>query len=101
MTKIKYNGSTIASLDNGQTATLACSGKKMKSDIVITAPENIIVTNSPLPIEVGSEIEMNALLYSGEVGGVYKYVGDSSGTYEKYALYVLEEEGLHSGGSNE
>lgn len=45
--------------------------------------------DSPLPIEVASEIEMNALLYSGEVGGVYKYTG-TTGTYENGALYVLE-----------
>lgn len=47
-------------------------------------------TDSAVPIEVSSEIEMNALLSSGEVGGVYKYVGESSSTYEYGALYVLE-----------
>lgn len=88
---IKYNGSTIASLESGQTATLACSGKKMKSDIVVTAPEAEGGTDSPLPIEVSTEAEMTALLESGEVGGVYKYTG-TTGTYEKGALYVLEGE---------
>lgn len=34
-TEIKYNGSTIASLETGQTATLECAGKKMTGDIVI------------------------------------------------------------------
>lgn len=33
--KITYNGSTIATLCNGQTATLKCEGMKMLSDIVI------------------------------------------------------------------
>lgn len=45
--------------------------------------------DSPLPIEVASEIAMNALLSSGTVGGVYKYTG-TTGTYENGALYVLE-----------
>ena len=45
--------------------------------------------DSALPIEVSSEIEMNALLSSGTVGGVYKYTG-TTGTYENGALYVLE-----------
>lgn len=46
-------------------------------------------TDSALPIEVATEMEMSALLSSGEVGGVYKYVGET-GTYENGALYVLE-----------
>lgn len=33
--KITYNGSTIATLCNGQTATLKCEGMKMLTDIVI------------------------------------------------------------------
>lgn len=50
-------------------------------------------TDSALPIEVSSEIEMTALLSSGTVGGVYKYTG-TTGTYENGALYVLEEEAV-------
>lgn len=46
-------------------------------------------TDSAVPIEVSSETEMNALLSSGTVGGVYKYTG-TTGTYENGALYVLE-----------
>lgn len=34
-TKIAYNGNEIASLESGQTATMSCSGKKMKTDIVV------------------------------------------------------------------
>lgn len=41
MTKIEYNSATIASLENGQTVTLACSGKVMKSNIVVTAPDAV------------------------------------------------------------
>lgn len=47
-------------------------------------------TDSPLPIEVSTEAEMTALLGSGEIGGIYKYTGET-GTYENGALYVLEE----------
>lgn len=37
--EIKYNGLTIANLEGGQTATLPCNGKKMKSDLTVIAPE--------------------------------------------------------------
>lgn len=37
-TVIKYNSNVIASLEAGKIATLPCKGKKMKSDIVVTAP---------------------------------------------------------------
>ena len=50
-----------------------------------------VVEDSPLPIKVGSEIEMNALLTNGTVGGVYQYTG-TTGTYENGALYVLEND---------
>lgn len=36
-TEIIYNGSVIASLDGGETATLACVGKVMESNVVVTA----------------------------------------------------------------
>ena len=48
--------------------------------------------DSPLPIEVSTEAEMTALLESGEVGGVYKYTGETTVTYENGALYVIEED---------
>jgi hypothetical protein len=38
-TKIKYNGSVVATVEGGNTATLPIKDKKMKSDIVITVPE--------------------------------------------------------------
>lgn len=50
---------------------------------------NVEAEDSALPIEVSTEAEMTALLESGEVGGVYKYTGET-GTYENGALYVLE-----------
>ena len=92
---VKYNGSVVATIPNGNTATLPIADKKMKTDIVITVPEGEGGgTDSPLPIEVSTEAEMTELLTSGEVGGVYKYTG-TTGTYENGALYVLEESGFN------
>ena len=36
---ITYNGSTIATLDGGQSATLKCKGMKMESDVVVEVAE--------------------------------------------------------------
>lgn len=83
-----YKDALSASLVGGDTATLPIASKKMKSDIKITVPESAF---SNIPTEVSTEAEMTALLTSGEVGGVYKYTGET-GTYENGALYVLEEE---------
>lgn len=52
---------------------------------------NVPNIDSHLPIEVATEVEMNALLETAEIGAVYKYTGES-GTYENGALYVVEEE---------
>ena len=38
-TEIKYNGSTIASLEAGQTVRLNCEGKKMADDVHIIIPK--------------------------------------------------------------
>lgn len=84
-----YNDALSASLVGGDTATLPIASKKMKSDIKIAVPESAF---SPLPTEVSTEAEMTALLESGEVGGVYKYVGETTDTYENGSLYVLTEE---------
>lgn len=51
--------------------------------------EEIVGEDSPLPIEVSTEVEMNALLSTAEVGSIYKYTG-TTGTYENGALYVVE-----------
>lgn len=91
---ITYNENVIASLGAGQTATLQCNGKKMTSDIIVTAPEvaEPEITDSPLPIEITSADEMTALLSTAEVGSVYKYTGETTDTYENGALYVVGEE---------
>lgn len=86
-TKIEYNNKTIATLSAGQMATLACSGKKMKSDISVTTDESCV------PIEISTESEMSALLTAENVGKIYKYTGQT-GTYENGALYVVESDGI-------
>lgn len=49
------------------------------------------VVDSPLPIEISTEAEMTALLESAAVGSVYKYVGETTDTYENGVLYLVEE----------
>lgn len=88
-TKIEYNDSIVAVVEGGNTATLPVKDRKMSTDILITVPK-VKDEDSALPIEVSTEAEMTALLTSGEVGGVYKYIG-TTGTYENGALYMLEE----------
>lgn len=88
-TKITYNGKTTE-LADGYIATLPCKDLKMETDVVVEAPEPAEISDSPLPTEVSTEAEMTALLESGEVGGVYKYTGETTDTYENGALYVLE-----------
>lgn len=44
--EIKYNGSVIATFEEGQTATIACAGKLMKSDVVVTADSGNVETCS-------------------------------------------------------
>lgn len=87
MVEIKYNNSTIATVEGGQVATLACNGKEMESDLEIIASQ---VANSPLPIEVTIEAEMTALLEAPVIGGIYKYTG-TTGAYENGAIYVIEK----------
>lgn len=37
---ITYNGNSIASLEGGKTAIIKCAGKKMKTDLMVIAPES-------------------------------------------------------------
>ena len=89
---IEYNGSTIAELNAGETATLSCKDMKMESDVVVKVNEGGSgeTEDSPLPVEVATESEMTALLETAPLGSVYKYVGES-GTYENGELYILRE----------
>lgn len=50
---------------------------------------------SGLPIEVNSEALMTTILNSAtaeSVGAIYKYIGETTSTYEYGALYIIEEE---------
>ena len=44
------------------------------------------------PIEISTEAAMNAVLEGAQVGAIFKYVGETTSTYENGALYVVEEE---------
>lgn len=48
--------------------------------------------DSALPIEVSTEAYMNALLETGEDGGVYKYTGETTADYENGAVYILSKQ---------
>lgn len=53
----------------------------------------INVNNKGIPIEVGTAAEMKNILdtaTSADNGKVYKYVGDTTSSYDKNAYYVLE-----------
>lgn len=54
----------------------------------------IEIPDSAIPIEVATEEEMTAILSSGNVGGVYKYVGETGEVYANGEMYVLEEDAL-------
>lgn len=47
-------------------------------------------SGSSLPIEISTEAEMTALLETAPIGAVYKYVGESTDTYENGGLYIVE-----------
>lgn len=47
--------------------------------------------DSPLPIEISTEAEMSALLDTAPVGAIYKYVGETTDTYENGTKYELCE----------
>jgi hypothetical protein len=48
---IKYNGSTIASVDGGGSVTLATQGKYMSSNLIVEAAEGGGVVTRPVTIE--------------------------------------------------
>lgn len=83
--KISYGETILASLTSGQQARLCCSDRRMTADVIIEAD----FADSPLPLEIGTEAEMTALLTIGEIGAVYKYTGET-GIYENGSLYILE-----------
>ena len=45
--------------------------------------------NASSSIEIGTEVQMTALLETAEVGSIYKYTG-TTGIYENGALYIVE-----------
>ena len=51
MIDISYNGNSIASLEDGKTAIIKCAGKKMASDLTVTAPEPIEEYDGTITVE--------------------------------------------------
>lgn len=89
---VSYNGITRVGRD-GIKYTILCAGKILKTDVIATAGK--YGEDSPLPDEVASEEEMDALLMNAtddSVGAVYKYVG-TSGKYTYGQLYIISKEG--------
>jgi hypothetical protein len=84
--QIRYKGKVVTTFNKG-TVTLHTDGDRLDGDVdfVVTAGGG----DSPLPIEVTSETQMDALLDTAEVGSVYKYMG-TTGIYENGALYIVE-----------
>lgn len=89
-TEVIYkNGAVI--IDAGKTITLHTAGHKFTEDLVIkTNKGQSSGGGSGAPIEVATEAEMTALLETAEVGSVYKYVGETTDTYENGGLYIVE-----------
>jgi hypothetical protein len=45
---------------------------------------------SGVPITIEAEAEMTSVLETAEIGSVYKYIGESTDTYESGGLYIVE-----------
>lgn len=102
-TKITYNGTDIAVLENGKRATLPTHNKMMASDLVVTVEHGGNSSNSPIP-EVSTVSEMNAILANAteaDVGKAYLYTGDTTETYINGVVYVLVDENGNSGGGSD
>lgn len=66
---IKYNGSNVATVEGGNTATLPVKNKKMATDIIVTVPEN---KGEVLPDHTDSDFTLQlANTATGELGVVY------------------------------
>lgn len=66
---IKYNGSNVATVEGGNTATLPVENKKMVTDIIVTVPEN---KGEVLPDHTESDFTLQlANTATGELGVVY------------------------------
>lgn len=52
------------------------------------------IQRSPLPIEVRTEDEMEAILANAteaDIGAIYKYTGSTTNNYTHGVLYIIEE----------
>lgn len=52
---------------------------------------NPLLAINGAPVEIPTEEQMTAILASAaEVGGVYKYTGETTDTYENGGLYIIQ-----------
>lgn len=93
---VSYNGfTTIGAV--GKSRQLACAFTNLVTDLVITAGPytNTEGGESPFPVTIKTEEEMNATLASAtsdKVGAIYKYTGHSTDTYKAGELYIIARE---------
>lgn len=73
---IEYNGSTIAELNAGETATLSCEGKKMVSDVVVKVNGGSSSGASAYTVSSVDELPSNAVDGSMAIVQSIGYVGD-------------------------
>jgi hypothetical protein len=91
---LAYNGLVTVG-NSGNSRKFDCAGKKMATDIVITAKDYNSGSGSSMPASIRSEVEMDYVLNNAtydSVGTIYKYLGEYSSIYEYGALYLLTEE---------
>lgn len=90
MTKIEYNGNTIANLSTGDTATLECSGQKMVDAVKVSVNEDMEITTvhtingSELKFFVGTQAEYDALPTS-DKQNLFAIISDDKTKDELYA----------------
>lgn len=100
--KINYNGVVIATLEEGQTATIPCAGKKMKSDVVVSIVEDsggaTLITFTIEGIEYQAEEGMTWEQWCASEYNTNVYTIDSSNSHVTDGLnYVIGSGGYRMG----
>lgn len=85
------NGDTLTEVANAIREKKGTTARIAVVDMASEISSMSIGSDSPLPIEIFTEVGMNALLESAQVGSVYRYAGTTTTKYEYGALYVVEE----------
>ena len=89
---IKQDGTVMLDLTSdtvtADTLNKGVTAHNASGELIVGTNEDI--SDSPLPIEISNETEMKALLTTADMGAVYKYVGDTTDTFEHGGLYIVE-----------